>query len=260
MKKDNMIIFILAMGLVILCSIIYISSAQSLDKKIYGNEWYRFDGEKGYYITLEIKDGIIKSNGIDFKDCKKYKYNEKNKVISFDCGKSFNLIGLNDNELVIKSDEAEVHYFSSIEDSFNYEFRKYFGKSENEFKDEYVQVKELISTDFSSLLSAFKESKAIGIFYGSNCSNIECFIFDKTLEKLIVKSANIYTYNTNNMGKNQINALYNLSGELDGDKNFYNSSYPRVIIFDNGKLVKSFLVECNGFDCSKYEDIIDLIK
>ena len=39
------------------------------------------------------------------------------------------------------------------------------------------------------------------------------------------------------------------------DYNFYNSNYPRVVIFSDKNVVETFLIKCDGFDCSKYESI-----
>lgn len=257
MKKDKIITYMFMMGIIIFCSIIYINGVSPLDEAIYNKKWYSFNVEDGSYRMIEISNDNILLNGFSgFDICKEYSYNKKDMIFNLDCDKKIEYNRYKDGELVLEINNKEIHFFDTIEQSYNYEFNKYFNMSEGEFIDSYSQVEELILIDYKSLIDFIDEGKRFTlILNGDMCINYECYLFDKLLEKLIVKSSDIYSFNPSNITDDEIKKLNSYSSDLLLDYNFYNSNYPRVVIFSDKNVVETFLIKCDGFDCSKYESI-----
>ena len=257
MKKDKIITYMFMMGIIIFCSIIYINGVSPLDEAIYNKKWYSFNVGDGSYLMAEISNDSILLNGFSgFDNCKEYSYNKKDMIFNLDCDKKIEYNRYKDGELVLEINNKEIHFFDTIEQSYNYEFNKYFNMSEGEFIDSYSQVKELILIDYKSLIDFIDEGKSFTlILNGDMCINYECYLFDKLLEKLIVKSSDIYSFNPSNITDDEIKKLNSYSSDLLLDYNFYNSNYPRVVIFSDKNVVETFLIKCDGFDCSKYESI-----
>ena len=260
MKKDSVMALILVMGLIIICSVIYINSTTPLKKEIYEDEWYSFNVFDGSYSVIDIdKKNIILKNVDKFDGCTKYNYNEKFEVFEFNCGKSIEYLNFRDNELILKYNGEEKHYFKDAEEAYNYEFNKYYGISVSDFIDENSHVKSLRLIDYDTLIGYIKDSNFVLLSYGNNCINNECIIFDKTLEKLFVKSPFVYTFDSSNLTEKQLLSLSKIDN-LSNEKEFYNGDNPRVLVFEDGRMIETFLIECDGFDCSKYEFLADTVR
>ncbi len=226
----------------------------SIDSKILNKNWYHYDYTTGYYELLIInKDKIeYKSNNsqIDLSDCNTYNYDKKKNLIEMNCGKNLEIRKIKSNSLETKIDIYDKVFFDNIEDSMNYEFKNYFGKSIIDFKDEKKEVTEYSKIDSEKLLKLMKEkgySKIV--FMGNNCTSLDCILALDIMEKWIIKNPNIYFFDSNELNNSTINDLSKYISDIDKDIYLYNDISPRVLIIKNGKIIDKYNIKCNGFNC-----------
>jgi len=250
MKKDKILSIILIFSLISLLIFLYLKNVTPINQIAY-KEWYRYNNKSGSYETFFINNDTIILKGNDlYSNCSKYSYNEKTKIIKLNCDQEIKILNFNNNQLNVNINNEELSFFNSIEQSYNYEFNKYFNMSELEFIEKNSHIKQLRKISYEDLIN--NDSNYIVLLYSNNCINTECIIFDLIFEKWIVKSENVYSFNLNNIKSNQLSYFFKI------DNNILNSNYP-ILLINNNNQIKVEYIKCNGFYCDKYENLIEEI-
>ena len=142
-------------------------------------------------------------------------------------------------------------FFDSIEDSLNYEFKNYFGKSIIDYKEEKSQITEyskITGEKFINLLKDNSYSKIV--FMGNNCTSVDCILALDIMEKWVIKNSNVYFFDSNLIDSNLLLNASKVMKDISQDVNFYNGVYPKVLIVKKNKIVDSYDIKCKGFNCN----------
>ena len=127
---------------------IYLFSITPLDNNIINKNWYSFNIKTRNIDKININNQNIDININNNLNCKKYNYNNRNKTLHFDCNLLIKIKNIKENQLVLDINSKEKNFFLTPEESINYEFEKYFGKTISEFEKYYSQSKEIIKIDY----------------------------------------------------------------------------------------------------------------
>ena len=231
----------------------------SIDKKIQNKTWYRYNYTNGLYESLYLKDGTIEyfkptatNNTNSLDNCTKYTFNKKNNTLELNCNKKIKINDYKEDYLSLDFDGKNEKFFSNIEESLNYEFEVYFQKSITDYKKEKNQVTAISKINENKLYEVIKNKEySKVVFIGNKCTSIDCTLILDIMEKWISTNENIYYFDVNDINNNVINNL-NKINNLDITYNYFDSSYPRIIVFNNNKVVDKYEVKCTGFNCNKY--------
>ena len=231
----------------------------SIDKKIQNKTWYRYNYTNGLYETLFLKDDNIEyfkptstNNTNSLDNCTKYTYNKKNNTLRLNCNKQIKIVDYSDSYLSLDFDGKNEKFFTSIDDSLNYEFEVYYQKSMTDYKKEKQQVTEINKINEKKLFEVIKSKKYSKIiFIGNKCTSVDCSLILDIMEKWISTNENVYYFDVNDINDNVINNLNKIIN-LNITYNYFDSSYPRVIVFKNNKVVDQYEVKCTGFNCNRY--------
>ena len=249
-------IIIVSISLIIIAIInFFVFGFNKINSKLTKNTWYHYDFTTGYYDLLKIDNDKIdyKSSNSqnNYDNCYSYNYDKKDNIINLDCNKKINIKKYSDKNLELKMDDYEKVFFNNVEDSLNYEFKNYFGKSMVDFKDEKSQVLEYSKINGDKLISISKEkgySKIV--FMGDNCTSIDCTLALDIMEKWIIKSSNVYFYDGNEVNESLLKTISKTIKDINKDSQYYNGIYPKVLILKNSKIIDSYDIKCNGFNCN----------
>ena len=260
MKNKNIINIAVLLFLGVLIIVFSRSNVSSIDNNIYNKKWYHYNHISGYYDSIYFENEKITYNkpmnintSSSYDNCKKYKYNSKSNLLSLDCGKIIKIIEIKDNKMILEIDDRTTIFFDNIEDTLNYEFETYYGKSIVEFKKEKSQAKDFIKINSKKLVELInnKDYSKI-VFTGNKCTSVDCTIGLDILEKWISTTENVYYIDVDDLDKDTLNKLNKVDSELDNNINYYNDIYPLVLIFKEGKLIDHYYINCDGFNCNKY--------
>ncbi len=248
------------MILVIIAMYFFRYAFLSVPENIMNENWYHYNILTGNYEKIVFSNNKVEyyrpSNIKDLNEydiCKKYNYDKKNSIINLDCNKSIKISKFDDNILKLLIDKKEQVFFKNIDETLNYEFNSYFGKSLTEYKNEKEQAKEYISINEKKLFEVLKQDEFSKIiFIGNKCSSIDCVLTLDIMEKLISKTENVYFYNSDLITDDTIKKLLVIDKSLESNISFYNGLYPRVIISKNNKIIDQYEIKCKGFNCSSY--------
>ena len=249
-------LIIVVISLIILAIInFFVFGFNSIDSNITNKKWYHYDFVTGYYDLLEIKNDTVELKSYNttknYEKCTVYNYDKKNNILHLDCREKIEIYKTEKNSLELKIDDYDKVFFDNYEDSINYEFKNYFGKSVIDYKDEKSQVTEYSKINGEKLINVMKEkgySKIV--FMGNNCSSIDCILALDVMEKWIIKSSNVYYFDSNELSDTIINAISKTITNFNKDKNYYNGIYPKVLIVKNNKIIDSYDIKCSGFNCN----------
>lgn len=241
--------------------ILYVNFFGQMDSNILNKNWYRYDPKTGYYEVLNIKDDKLiyyypesKKESEKYEKCSSYRYNKKQKYLILNCLKKMEIKYSNKETLVLMVDDVEKQFYLDIDSSFNKEFSNFYRKSLSEFKRENSYILDLNRSSITKMKEEIKEqSPTVAVMSGDMCNNIECDLFLLSLEKWIVDSDRVFYIDTTNISEEEINYFNTLNSKLGTYKDYYNNSYPRILIFNNNELINQTLIKCNGLDCSKYD-------
>ncbi len=253
-RYDYLIIVLIS--LIILAIInIFVFGFNSLDSDLLNKKWYHYDFTNGYYEVLEFTNDKIQYNSFNsktnYEKCSTYNYDKKKNTLNLDCGEIIEIYKSTDNSLELNIDDYDKVFFSNSDDSLNYEFKNYYGKSIIDFKDEKSQVTEYSQINSDKLISLAKEkgySKIV--FMGDNCTSIDCILALDIMEKWVIKSSNIYYFDANTIDNTLLNSMSKIINNFNTDVNYYNGIYPKVLIIKNSKIVDSYDIKCSGFNCN----------
>ena len=249
-------IIIAVISLIILAIInFFVFGFNSLDKKIINKKWYHYDYTTGYYDLLQIyKDSVsYKSyNQVNkYDNCHTYTFDKKKDIINLDCKKQIKIYRVTKNTLEIKAGGYDKVFFDNIDDSINYEFKNYFGKSIVDYKDEKKQVTEYSKINEDRLLGILKEkNNSKIIFIGKNCTSVDCTLALDVMEKWIIKSPNVYYFNSNDINNELLLKMSKIIPDISQSIDFYNGIYPRVLIVKSKAIIGTYEISCKGFNCS----------
>jgi len=249
-------LIIVVISLIILAIInFFVFGFNSLNSNLINKKWYHYDFTTGYYDLLTINKDKIEYRGYNttknYEKCSIYNYDKKNNSFLLDCGEKINIYKIENNRIELKIDEYDKVFFDNSEDSINYEFKNYFGKSIIDYKDEKSQITEYSKINNEKLISIIKEkgySKIV--FMGNNCTSIDCILALDIMEKWVIKSSNVYYYDSSLLDNNTMISIQKIIKDFNTDINYYNSIYPKVIIVKNGKIIDSYDIKCAGFNCN----------
>lgn len=259
--KNRDIVYIISVFLIgIILVILYIFKYDKIDESILNKNWYRYNYKNGYYDVFNIDEYKIlyyRPNNENFTNqydsCSKYRFNKKNKSLILDCNKEILIKNIDDNKITLLIDNEENTFFTNIDDSLNYEFNKYYGMSKSEYKKSKKQVLDTIKISNSNLIDIVKEKEYSKIiFMGNKCTSVDCVVSYDAFEKWVSVSLNTYYVDSDKLDNNTIKALNKINKSFLNDSNFYDDSYPKVIITNGGKIIDSYLVNCRGFDCTSF--------
>lgn len=262
MKNNNivnaMILIIVAIFFVIFQYVRF--SSNTIDEKLYNRIWYKYNYNNGYYDSLIIeKNNIIynklsvNSSKDDYSNCSSYYFNKKNNSLALDCNKNIKIQNNNDNSLNIIIDNKINKFFDSLDETINYEFKSFFGKSIVEYKNDKLQAKEFIRINESKLKEIINSNDYSKIvFIGDKCTSVDCALALDVMEKWISTTEDVYYFDTNDLNDRLINYLSELNNKIENSINFYDNVYPIVIISKNGKVIDFYEIKCSGFNCSNY--------
>ena len=90
------------------------------------------------------------------------------------------------------------------------------------------------------------------VFIGNKCTSVDCVLGLDVMEKWISTTENVYYYDVNDLNRDLLNRLNRIDSSLETKYDFYNDIYPLVVIFNSGKLIEKYYINCDGFNCSKY--------
>lgn len=255
-NKEYSYVVIIIIILIILAIInFFVFGFDTLNNNILNKEWYHYDYTTGYYDILKINEDKINyfsSNTNDsYENCYQYSFDKKKDIINLNCGKSFEIKKISSNSINLVIDGYDKVFFKNVDDSLNYEFKNYFGKTIVDYKDEKSQVIEYSKINSDKLFSIIKEDNYSRIiFMGNNCTSVDCVLALDVMEKWIIKNSNVYFFDSNEINDNLILKIKKLKSNISTEKNYYNDIYPKVLIVKNGKLIDSYDIKCNGFNCN----------
>lgn len=260
MNNRNIICIIGVFAIGIILTLLYIFKYDKISNDILDKNWYRYNYINGYYDVFNINEykmSYYRPSSENFTNiydkCSSYRYNKKNKTIILDCNKEIIIKNNDKDKLILLIDGEENVFFNNIDDSLNYEFSKFYGKSMSEYKKSESQVIDSIKLPVNSLINVIKEKEdAKIIFMGNKCSSVDCLTSYDVIEKWLSVSTNTYYINSDELNNNITNTLYKINKDFSKDLDFYNDAYPKVIITNGGKIIDTYLIKCHGFNCSAF--------
>lgn len=260
MKNKSIINVILLLIIVVIIVVFSRSKLNSIDDNIYDINWYHYNHNSGYYDVIKFtKDSVSYTRPMNINEvssydsCKKYYYDRKNNILSLDCKKQIKFVEVKDNKLTLEIEDRTITFFKNINDSLNYEFESYYGKSIVEFKKEKEQAKDFIKINSKRLNEVINSSEfSKVIFIGDKCTSVDCALGLDVMEKWISTTENVYYFDVKDLNKDLLNRFNKINSELETDINYYNNIQPLVLIFKENKLVDGYYINCNGFNCNKY--------
>jgi len=235
-------------------------NSNMVDKSIENKIWYKYDYNTGYYEKIILKDKKIeyyrpsKLNDLnDFDICEKYTFDKKNYEFNLDCKKEIKINKIEPKKISLTIDNKEKKFFIEPEESLYNEFELYFNKSVIEYNKSKEQALDYIKINEQKLYEVLKNNEYSKIIIkGDKCTSIDCSLSYEIIEKWISKTENIYYYDTKDINDNVLKYFNKIDSELPIDINYYNDIYPKVIISNNNKIIDTYNIRCNGFDCSEY--------
>ncbi len=254
MKNRNVVIILTIMIFtIVLCGIKIFYSAP-ISENIKNKSWYNYDIKTGAYSIIKIENDkfTYMSDSINLNNCLSYKYNKKAKTINLDCGVKISINNYDKDYINLKINENSITFFDTFEGTQNYEFEKYYEKSIIEYTNEKKEVQEILKVNINKIRELGSDSSII-IFKGNNCNNLDCTLLLGILEKWNVDSSNVYYIDSSNIN---VNELINIDNDFSNYRLVYNSNYPLIIKYENGKIKDASLFKCNGFDCRMWKDYV----
>lgn len=257
MESKNIGLIIFSLLIFIVLCILCLFKYDKVNIELLNKTWYRYDYKTGYYEKLYFDNNkinyYIPQNGsysTIYDKCSNYNYSRKNKSFKLDCNKEIVIEKVDEEKLVLLDSDIKKIFFNNLSSSLNYEFHNYFGVNISKYRNEKSQVLDLFKIDNIKLKEIY-DSKELSklIFVGNNCSSIECTLILDVLEKWYVLSPNNYYYDSSNIDLKEIKKI---NKSFMDYKEKYNGVYPFVIILNNGKIIDTYNIKCNGLDCSEY--------
>ena len=231
-----------------------------IENRLLYKTWYKYENNTGYYSTIYFEENNFTYNKPSntnvrgkYDYCSKYTYDKRKKVLNLNCGEKFVLDKVSDNKLVLIINDKKTVFYDTPEESLNYEFENYFNKSISEYKIEKKQNTEFIKINYERLVEVISEKEnSTVIFFGSNCSSIECTLFLDVLEKWIATNEKVYYVDIEEFNDKEIENIGNKITNFNLNREYYNDIYPRIILFKDNKILDQYQIKCNGFNCTKY--------
>lgn len=260
MNNRNIICIIGIFIIGIILTLLYIFKYDKISSDILDKNWYRYNYINGYYDVFNINEYKMsyyrpssENYTNQYDKCGNYRYNKKKKTIILDCNKEIVIKSSDKDKLTLLIDGEKNVFYTNIDDSLNYEFNKFYGKSMSEYKKSESQVVDLIKLPINSLINTIREKEdAKIIFMGSKCSSVDCLASYDVIEKWLTVSTNTYYINSDELNINITTMLNKINNDFSKEINFYNEAYPKVIITNGGKIIDSYLIKCHGFNCSAF--------
>lgn len=260
MNNRNIICIIGIFIIGIILTLLYIFKYDKISSDILDKNWYRYNYINGYYDVFNINEYKMsyyrpssENYTNQYDKCGNYRYNKKKKTIILDCNKEIVIKSSDKDKLTLLIDGEKNVFYTNIDDSLNYEFNKFYGKSMSEYKKSESQVVDLIKLPINSLINTIKEKEdAKIIFMGSKCSSVDCLASYDVIEKWLTVSTNTYYINSDELNINITTMLNKINNAFSKEVDFYNEAYPKVIITNGGKIIDSYLIKCHGFNCSAF--------
>lgn len=260
MNNRNIICIIGIFIIGIILTLLYIFKYDKISSDILDKNWYRYNYINGYYDVFNINEYKMsyyrpssENYTNQYDKCGNYRYNKKKKTIILDCNKEIVIKSSDKDKLTLLIDGEKNVFYTNIDDSLNYEFNKFYGKSMSEYKKSESQVVDLIKLPINSLINTIREKEdAKIIFMGSKCSSVDCLASYDVIEKWLTVSTNTYYINSDEININITTMLNKINNAFSKEVDFYNEAYPKVIITNGGKIIDSYLIKCHGFNCSAF--------
>ncbi len=259
-KRITYIIYFMVVIILVTLFVLIKYYTSTIDKDVLYKYWYKYDTTTGYYTKLYFEDetfSFYKPSNTNVRGkydyCTKYVFDKKSKSFNLNCGEKIILDKYQKDKLILIINDKKTVFFLNPEDSLNYEFESYFNKSMSEYKLELNQNTEIIKVNYERMKEIIQEKdNSTIIFMGNNCSSIECTLFLDVLEKWISTNEKVYYVNINEIDDTSINELKNTVKGFNTDRDYYNDIYPRIVVFNNNRVMDQYQIKCKGFNCTKY--------
>jgi len=249
-KKKYIYIFVLIMIILAIICFVLIINSNSVEKNIKNKKWYNYNKETATYNVLEIKNHklTLLMDNEDFSKCTRYRYNSTDKSLIMNCEEKIIINEYKENYLVLSINDKEMKFYTTTDETLNYEFEKFYEKSILEFKNERKQILQLLKIDYNNIP---EDENLIIVFNNDMCNNIECVLIMDILEKWHVESNNVYIISLNDINKNELNEInnkFNINLKID-------NNYPYILTKSNENYnFEEF--KCNDLYCSNWRNHI----
>lgn len=229
--------------------------------EILGVTYYRYNPNTNTYDEFMITNEEISYTGTDYNldGCKNYTYSSKTNIIKLDCGKAFSIEGESKTGIKLKEGDTSKFFYSEKENSYSYEFQKYFKTTENMYKSSGENALRDKEIDIEKLESLIKSDDTSFIYIkSSNCLS-SCTIFNHAYSNF---SNNLDTYylNLDELTQEDITALHETYNTFPQRLTELKKDYPQVLVIGSGELKDTIKIEINGFDTSKYDNYVEKYK
>ena len=259
-KRITYIIYIMLVIIIVTLFVLIKYLPVKVENRLLYKKWYKYDTSTGYYNMVYVENNKFTYNKPGntnvrgkYDYCSKYTYDKSKKVFKLDCGEKITLDSVNDNKLVLIINDKKNVFYSTPEESLNYEFENYFNKSVSKYKTEKSQNIDFVKINYERLLEIISEKdNSTVIFLGSNCSSIECTLFLDVLEKWITINEKVYYVDVEKLTDQEIEKIGNIVPNFNKNREYYNDIYPRIILFKENRILDQYQIKCKGFNCTKY--------
>lgn len=248
---DYLIIIMIIPITLLIFSLIRYKDIQK-DESIYNKNWYNYNHKTGYYDIFMINEKEINfhnpQNTINTPKtelCSNYTFNKKDKSYNLNCGKKIKIIKTYEDKILLSIDGEQTYYYDNPESSLNAKFKEQYAMSITEYKNSNYYMTDIIKIDENKLKKVYSSNKYSKIvFMGNKCTSIDCVLFLDTLEKWIHAEKDLFFVDSSNYEKQIIE-------EIEYE---FNDIYPTILIVGENKIIDTYKINCDGFNCSKYED------
>lgn len=223
--------------------------------EILGVTYYKYNPVTNDYDEFMINKDEISYTGSDFnlEGCKSYTYNKDTSIIKLDCNKAFRIGGETKNGLIIDMEEKRSFFYSKKESSYNYEFQRVFGTTENMYKSAGENSLRDIEINVEELIELASSKTPSFIYIKNKSCETSCTIFNQSF-KNFSKEKNIYYLNLDNLTQENINKLHEEIDTFPSTLKELTKNYPQVLVIKDNELLETIKIDLNGFDASNYEN------
>lgn len=211
----------------------------SPSENILNNTFYKYNTSSGLYESIKFNSKIVSYNGeeLDLKGCDTYSYIAVSSIVKFTCGRAFRIIADTNEVLAISMNENNYYFFSTKENSFEYEFKKQFGSTYSEYKSNKLnKEKEITEEKLNELIN---EQSTSYIYIKNNKCDYTCALIEEKL---------------NNLNNSYYISVENITRE-DLLNSITESTKPIILTLGSG-YVKKTTINIKGFDVKELNEYL----
>lgn len=224
-------------------------------EEILGVTYYRYNPNTNNYDEFMINEEEIsyKGSDYDFEGCKNYTYTPGTGIVKLDCNKAFRIGGESASGLIIEQGDIRTLFYATKENTYNYEFQKYFKTTESMYKSSGENALRTLEIDIDELSDLIKSNETSYIYIKDNSCDKTCTIFNHSFQNFS-KDENIYYLDLTKISNENIEEVNETYDTFPDNLNELKKNYPQVLVVGNRELKEIIKIEINGFNTSKYEN------